>query len=508
MPHAIVPTDPFRAANSSPLDINKPFNLHIGKRQQNNHQHQQQDLLQLNSSITNWVENSEMGNPDQFLSPDDAITGSSRRSRSRLSLSRLSLNPFSPSSRGSSVASSRTSANEDDSSTTSSPHLSPASSFSPGFSLSRTLSRSSSPARDDGHSAGYRSPFVNPSPATRRPRERTPPPAYSKVVTAASGPTLGAVPPYEASGVGAPTPAPTSVPVAAPAVATANSSIRNSRRTNSNNSNTNTNSRGNNNSNNRTKLSDRKDPLAFLSQFDTIFLIDDSMSMWGSCWEEAEAALAAIAPVCTAYDKDGVDVYFLNHMSAERDDAGSGSAGTGYRNVRSAAQVARLFRNVGEPEGRTTLTGMRLQRILQAYVTHYERVVAAGGGDASSVKPINIIVVTDGEPTDEPGDVIRQFAKRLDKHAAPPYQVGIQFFQVGDDKEASKALGRLDDDLRHSESGEDLRDMVDTVTFDGVPSGGVGGGSGPTLTKDGILKTVLGAVIRRLDKTDLNASNG
>ena len=499
MPHATVSSAPSRTALSSPFDTNALFNLPSGKRQQRKHQNQEQDL-QLNNSIVDWVENSEMGNPDQLLSPDDAITGSGRRSSSRLSFSRLSLNPFSSSSssrsRASSVASSRTSSNGDDTSTLPSPHLSPTSSFS----LSRALSRSSSPARDDARSPSYRSPLVNPSPATRRPRGPSPPPAYSKAVTAASGPTLGALPPYEAGAVGAAAPAPTLVtapapaPVAAPVVT--NNIGRSSRRTNSS-------GRGGS-SNSRKSLTDRKDPLAFLSQFDTIFLIDDSMSMWGSCWEEAEAALAAIAPVCTAYDKDGVDVYFLNHMSGEGDEAGS--AGTGYRNVRSAAQVARLFRSVGEPEGRTTLTGMRLQRILQAYVTHYERVDKAGGGNAAaSVKPINIIVVTDGEPTDEPGDVIRQFAKRLDKRAAPPYQVGIQFFQVGDDEEASRSLGRLDDDLRHSESGEDLRDMVDTVTFDGVSSGGVGGG--PTLTKDGILKTVLGAVIRRLDKTDLSATN-
>ena len=51
-------------------------------------------------------------------------------------------------------------------------------------------------------------------------------------------------------------------------------------------------------------------------------------------------------------------------------------------------------------------------------------------------------------------------AKKLNAIQAPLWQVGIQFFQVGDDGEAAKVLRELDDALL------DLgwkRDMVDTV---------------------------------------------
>ena len=54
------------------------------------------------------------------------------------------------------------------------------------------------------------------------------------------------------------------------------------------------------------------DPYAFLSEFDTVFLIDDSGSMAGRSWAETEAAISAITPVCTAHDADGIDVHFLN----------------------------------------------------------------------------------------------------------------------------------------------------------------------------------------------------
>ncbi|KAK7178280.1 von willebrand factor [Paraphaeosphaeria sporulosa] len=54
------------------------------------------------------------------------------------------------------------------------------------------------------------------------------------------------------------------------------------------------------------------DPYAFLRNFDTIFLIDDSGSMAGSRWSQVGQALTVIAPICAERDEDGIDVYFLN----------------------------------------------------------------------------------------------------------------------------------------------------------------------------------------------------
>lgn len=54
------------------------------------------------------------------------------------------------------------------------------------------------------------------------------------------------------------------------------------------------------------------DPYAFLSSFDTVFLIDDSGSMAGRSWRETGDAIRAITPICTSHDSDGIDLYFLN----------------------------------------------------------------------------------------------------------------------------------------------------------------------------------------------------
>jgi hypothetical protein len=61
-----------------------------------------------------------------------------------------------------------------------------------------------------------------------------------------------------------------------------------------------------------TNLSTPDDPYAFLSTFDTVFVIDNSGSMAGHSWREVKEVLSAITPICTTYDDDGVDVYFLN----------------------------------------------------------------------------------------------------------------------------------------------------------------------------------------------------
>ncbi|MCJ1255123.1 hypothetical protein MMC24_002939 [Lignoscripta atroalba] len=214
------------------------------------------------------------------------------------------------------------------------------------------------------------------------------------------------------------------------------------------------------------------DPYTFLSTFDTIFLIDDSGSMAGRSWRETSQALSSITPICTAHDSDGIDIFFLNH----RDNVE-------YQNITSSADVERIFQTV-RPMGGTP-TGTRLNAILKPYLRDIE---AKGGAEA--VKPLNIIVITDGVPSDDVESVVINAAKKLDKWDAPAWQVGIQFFQVGEERGAAEALRELDDGL--AELGDGVRDIVDTIPWRGD--------SGVGLNGEGILKCVLGSVNRRLDR--------
>ncbi|EPS25553.1 hypothetical protein PDE_00487 [Penicillium oxalicum 114-2] len=243
---------------------------------------------------------------------------------------------------------------------------------------------------------------------------------------------------------------------------------------------------------------DQDDRFAFLKDFDTIFLVDDSSSMSGRRWTEAEEAISAIAPICTKYDADGIDIYFLNHHPVP-----PASTTGGYCNVTTAESVRKIFRSV-RPE-RATPVGRRLLHILQPYLRRVQAMQtarAANGGvlePSLYVKPVNIITITDGQFTDDAESVIVQVARTLDRAGCDvlPWQVGIQFFQIGENECARRFLQELDDDLGRLCREEKVRDIVDTVPWRGI--------SGHVLDAEGILKCVLGAVNKKYDRRDRSA---
>ena len=223
------------------------------------------------------------------------------------------------------------------------------------------------------------------------------------------------------------------------------------------------------------------DPYAFLGSFDTVFLIDDSGSMAGRSWRECSSALEAITPICTAHDADGIDIHFLN--SPEKAYS---------HNVTAASTIHEIFSTVRPCGG--TPTGQRLNQLIKPYLVQLEEAEKqqkqAGRAAQSAVtpKPMNIIVITDGVPSDDVESVLVRAAKKLDAIEAEPWQLGVQFVQVGEEWGAKEHLEGLDDDL--SKLGGGCRDIVDTVPF--VPGQG--------LTAEKILKVVLGAVNKRLDR--------
>lgn len=239
-------------------------------------------------------------------------------------------------------------------------------------------------------------------------------------------------------------------------------------------------------------ITDDDDPYAFLSIFDTVFLIDDSSSMKRDArWDEARDALAAIAPICVAHDKDGIDIHFINHYKAKNNKGEK----IGYTNITSADEVINTFKEVDSPKG-GTLTGHRIRDILKPYLENYTRdhkTKKEWDPEKTGVKPINLIVITDGQATDEPEAEIKGIIKKLDEVDAPYYQVGIQFFQVGNDPGAKRFLAELDDNIRDNDNKK-MRDIVDTVTWDD------GDTRARQLEGEKLLKVVLGSVIKRLDR--------
>ncbi|KAH9904301.1 hypothetical protein F4778DRAFT_58739 [Xylariomycetidae sp. FL2044] len=231
-------------------------------------------------------------------------------------------------------------------------------------------------------------------------------------------------------------------------------------------------------------------PFTYLEHFHTMFLIDDSTSMVEH-WGEVGQLLEKIGPVCTEHDADGINVQFLNHRP--RGHLMSGGAKTGYWNIGLARvppgtpadmpdSVEGIYHRV-KPKGRCRL-GRGLASVLDHYVYEYEWEHRLRRRE---IAPLNLIVVTAGIAEDNPFETILRTAKTLDKYGAPAYQVGIQFFLVGKDKSARRALEYADDELGKKHGA---RDIVDTVTWSGLP------GDPPP---DAVVKVVLGAVKRSID---------
>jgi hypothetical protein len=62
--------------------------------------------------------------------------------------------------------------------------------------------------------------------------------------------------------------------------------------------------------------------------------------------------------------------------------------------------------------------------ILKPYLVKLEKAI----GEGKEFKPMNLIVLTDGVPSDDVESVLLSAAKKLDRLDAPPFQVGVQFF--------------------------------------------------------------------------------
>ncbi|KAF9226923.1 hypothetical protein BS17DRAFT_728914 [Gyrodon lividus] len=220
----------------------------------------------------------------------------------------------------------------------------------------------------------------------------------------------------------------------------------------------------------------RENALETLRQYDTVIIMDDSGSMTqAGRWQQACEALCGLSQIAASYDRDGIDIHFLNDRKQAI-------------GVKDSENIRQLFKHV-KPQGWTPI-GYKLDLLVGDYIGKLEKASRRQNkGDPlalKQIKPINFIVITDGAPTDEPLDSIVALARRLDRGNYPLGQVGLQFVQIGDDKKATEFLRELDDDLSGSHG---VRDIVDTTPYLGID-----------LTAEMLVKILLGGINRRVDR--------
>ncbi|EDR12245.1 uncharacterized protein LACBIDRAFT_311449 [Laccaria bicolor S238N-H82] len=267
--------------------------------------------------------------------------------------------------------------------------------------------------------------------------------------------------------------------------------------------------------------------LSILESYNTIFILDDSGSMLGpsgvgnrtlwqlvrrryplNFWRQADhvyftqavEALRPLALKAAKYDDDGVDIYLINQYCQGN-------------NLKDAQSIERFFLGLNAKRQALTDIGRKLEDVTRAYLSDIRL--------GKPCKPLNVIIITDGAPTDK-SDLeayINSTAKLLEAGNYPPSQVkpprfriyqslnksiaqfGIQFIQIGNDREATAYLDKLDDD-RDERKRKRLsfwsrkpkqraaRDIVDTTKS--VPNS--------QFNSEYLAKALLGGIHRRIDK--------
>jgi hypothetical protein len=197
---------------------------------------------------------------------------------------------------------------------------------------------------------------------------------------------------------------------------------------------------------------DPSTPLSVLSKVRTVILLDDSKSMTlqspsplyvdnipvQSHWDQARRIIERIAPKVAQHGGRGIDLHFLNQA-------------TFYSRLRTTTDVQEAFNSVAPENG--TPTGGRVNDILDAYMCtlRYHR----------NLIPLNLLIFTDGEANDM-GTLnwtIKKHLTNLKKGGYPANQLGIEFVQLGDCKNANRELVKLEVKVnRHFK-----RDIVDVT---------------------------------------------
>jgi hypothetical protein len=220
---------------------------------------------------------------------------------------------------------------------------------------------------------------------------------------------------------------------------------------------------------------------ARLEMFDTTLIIDDTSSMAVPVdseaaakervtlraqltrersqlitrWELLETAVLHLVTIATNWDDDGIDIQFLKTQSLDEKRI------TDPKVIASKLEAIRPLLETKRCGGGTRIEP-QLKKVIDPrlkMLQEYHRGIAAHE-TRTEPKKLNLIIFTDGKASDddEVEDYIVKVATKLDKMEASRRAIGIQFVQVGDDKNAAKWLRHLDNHLKN-QKGQAVRDV-------------------------------------------------
>jgi hypothetical protein len=224
--------------------------------------------------------------------------------------------------------------------------------------------------------------------------------------------------------------------------------------------------------------------LQLLNNFKIVFLLDDSSSMnsvlsdsplnkpgtfmKATRWNEAEYFSSISVEIANIFDANGTDIYFLNHQPP-------------LRNIRNLAEFQSQFRLI-KPNGYTPLT-KALTRIFN------------DNKDLLNERPLLVIVLTDGEPTDERGHSDIYNFKHSLKNRKPIDKIFISIIACTDQDGSIEYLNGLDRKVKHLDVVDDFRNEKAEVRKTKGPKYGFSYG-------DYVVKSMIGSIDPSIDRAD------
>ncbi|KAG8704241.1 hypothetical protein FRC08_002346 [Ceratobasidium sp. 394] len=195
--------------------------------------------------------------------------------------------------------------------------------------------------------------------------------------------------------------------------------------------------------------------LKSLQRYDLVLLVSDSSSMdQGGKWQKCGELLTQLARIAMQYDRDGIEIHFLNTDSERSDD-----------NFSSEEDVESMFQSVASPEGSSRLSD-KLDLLVSEYRGQLKRYI-----DSNPAKPWRLgtfpkkaiyVVLTDGNHADTRKivGIIADMAGFLKTLQAPSTQFGIEFVQIGEPSDFEWLHRAIDQD-------EKVRGIVGIDAYNG-----------------------------------------
>ena len=215
--------------------------------------------------------------------------------------------------------------------------------------------------------------------------------------------------------------------------------------------------------------------LSLLENYEIVLLLDDSGSMntplndntsYNTRWDELKANVKIIIELATIYDENGIDIYFLNRSN--------------YYNVKSLNQINNILEE--KPTGLTPLTE-KLKTIFKNY--------------ENSLKPVLVVIATDGLPTKGASHDLSNVKKLLLQKNH--FKFFISFLACSDQKYDIGYLNDLDKNVPNVDTLDDYHsEKKEVLSAQGKYFKYTYG--------DHIVRLLLGPICKDLDKLDENTN--